>query len=190
MVMPRSFPLRSRLWKRLVLVAVIALMVAIALILGTRWQRLTSSLPLTVSATSGNPAKVSLADTESITDIPFWIWVVLPRLFPEKLPGAGGYTSLGLTWERGSELPVGFTKNASGIPRVMLDDPKANIDVQRYTQFLVDCARDPRFNPDFILPEIAYNINLSPWEKLVYRFSAIPKTKKMLLTYARESTTP
>lgn len=36
--------------------------------------------------------------TEDRDGIPYWIWLVLPRVFPEKLPGPGGYTSLGLTW--------------------------------------------------------------------------------------------
>jgi hypothetical protein len=48
--------------------------------------------------------------------LPYWVWLVLPRLFPEYLPrGAsgnapGGYASLGLIWEPGQETPVGFSK--------------------------------------------------------------------------------
>src|SRR5688572_13226418 len=42
--------------------------------------------------------------------IPYWIWQVLPRMFPEKLPGPGGYGSLGMIWEPGRELPIGFSK--------------------------------------------------------------------------------
>ena len=33
--------------------------------------------------------------------IPYWIFYVLPRIFPEKLPGPGGYASLGVSWEQG-----------------------------------------------------------------------------------------
>jgi hypothetical protein len=33
---------------------------------------------------------------EQTDGIPYWIWLVLPRMFPEKLPGLGGYASLGL----------------------------------------------------------------------------------------------
>ncbi len=50
--------------------------------------------------------------------IPYWIFYVLPRMFPEKLPGPGGYASLGVSWEQGKELPIGFTKKTIGFPRV------------------------------------------------------------------------
>lgn len=169
-------------WKRAIAMFLIVVLVAIAPVIGVSCQRITPQVPLTAYAASGDPSANRFIGIESVNTIPFWIWVVLPRLFPEKLPGGGGYTSLGLTWEPGSELPIGFTKETGSIPRVVLRDPaRANFDVQRYTQFLVDCAQDPRFNADFILPEITYNIPLSLWEKLVYRFSVIPRTRKILL---------
>ena len=37
--------------------------------------------------------------------IPYWIFLVLPRMFPEKLPGNGGYASLGVPWEEGLSCP-------------------------------------------------------------------------------------
>ena len=189
MFMPRSFPLNFSSWQKSITAFVITLMVASAIVFGASWQRSTYQIPLTISESSRNQAEIGFAEIESVNDIPFWIWVVLPRLFPEKLPGVGGYTSLGIKWERGSELPIGFTKKVRGIPLVELNDPSnANFDVQRYIQFLVDCARDPRFNSNFILPEITYNINLSLRKKLVYRFSAIPDTKKALLAYGESST--
>ena len=45
--------------------------------------------------------------------IPYWIWLALPRMFPEYLPGPGGYAALGLSWEEGHEMPVGFAKRES-----------------------------------------------------------------------------
>src|SRR5690606_30728 len=48
--------------------------------------------------------------TESRAGIPYWIVVVLPRIFDDLLPGPGGYASLGLPWEEGRELPAGFSK--------------------------------------------------------------------------------
>ena len=50
--------------------------------------------------------------------LPYWIWVVLPRVFPDLLPGPGGYASFGVVWEEGRELPVGFVKKTVGFPRV------------------------------------------------------------------------
>src|SRR6185312_9594622 len=31
--------------------------------------------------------------------IPYYLWVVLPRVFPDLMPGPGGYRSFGLVWE-------------------------------------------------------------------------------------------
>ncbi len=42
--------------------------------------------------------------------IPYWIFYVLPRMFPEKIPGPNGFASFGVSWEQGQELPIGFTK--------------------------------------------------------------------------------
>src|SRR3990172_3561104 len=39
--------------------------------------------------------------------IPYWILYVLPRVFPDKLPGPNGYASFGVAWEEGKELPIG-----------------------------------------------------------------------------------
>jgi hypothetical protein len=56
--------------------------------------------------------------TETNQGIPFWIFMVLPRMFPEYLPGPGGWTSLGLPTQPGEELPIGLTKEVVGIERV------------------------------------------------------------------------
>jgi len=29
--------------------------------------------------------------TERTDGVPYWVWLVLPRIFPDLLPGAGGY---------------------------------------------------------------------------------------------------
>src|SRR5882757_7011845 len=51
--------------------------------------------------------------------IPYLIWLVLPRIFPDLMPGPGGYKSFGLVWENGQEMPVGFSKKTIGVfPRV------------------------------------------------------------------------
>jgi hypothetical protein len=52
---------------------------------------------------------------------------------------------------------------------------------QQYLRFLLDCASDPRFTPDVILGEIARNHELSTFERLVYRFVIIPRTRDALL---------
>lgn len=140
---------------------------------------------------------------EQDAGIPYWIFVVLPRLFPDKLPGEGGYASLGVPWQEGQELPVGFTKKTIGFPRVgnncsvchtaqYRTSPEADpvlvplgsghtSNVEGFFRFLIDSAKDPRFNADNILVQIELNTKLDWIDKLLYRYLIIPITKKSLL---------
>jgi mono/diheme cytochrome c family protein len=140
---------------------------------------------------------------ENDAGIPYWIFYVLPRMFPEKLPGPGGYASLGVPWEQGQELPVGFTKKVIGFPRVanncavchstrlrtatnappivIAAGPGPTTNVEGFFRFFVDCAKDPRFTPDNVLWEIMNVTELSWLDKAIYRFLIIPITKKRLL---------
>lgn len=140
---------------------------------------------------------------EQDAGIPYWIFYVMPRMFPEKLPGEGGYASLGVPWEAGKELPVGFTKKTIGFPRVGNNcavchtaqyrtapdadpvlvplGPGHTSNVEGFFRFIIDCAKDPRFNPDNILVQIELNTKLDWIDKLLYRYLIIPITKKRLI---------
>src|SRR5262245_21392341 len=55
--------------------------------------------------------------------LPYPIWVVLPKLFPENLPGPGGYLSVGFRWEDGraaSDAPIGFARTRVGVERISI----------------------------------------------------------------------
>jgi mono/diheme cytochrome c family protein len=141
--------------------------------------------------------------TEYEKGIPYWIWLVLPKMFPEYLPGPGGWASLGLGWEQGREMPVGFSKKTIGyervgincafchsaklrkatdfVPRIYLGAPGPTVDVLAYQRFLFAAASDPRFNAGNILEEIAQIYELPPLDRLLYRFVLIPATRKALL---------
>src|SRR5258706_13002891 len=56
--------------------------------------------------------------TESEQGVPYWIWLVLPRGFPEYLPSPGGYASLGLLGGDGHELPIGLSRVTVRFPSV------------------------------------------------------------------------
>ncbi|MBI4756870.1 MAG: hypothetical protein HY778_15925 [Betaproteobacteria bacterium] len=135
--------------------------------------------------------------------IPYWIFYVLPRLFPDKLPGPGGYASFGVAWEEGQELPVGFTKKVVGFPRVANNcavchtaryrasedsspvfvpaGPNHTLDLWAFFRFLVDCARDPRFNADNLMAEIRLVTEMDWIDRLIYRYLIIPITRQRLL---------
>jgi mono/diheme cytochrome c family protein len=140
---------------------------------------------------------------EAIDGVPYWIWLVLPRIFPDLLPGPGGYSSLGLVAEGAHELPVGLSMVTIGYPRVAMncafchtgsvrsrpDEPPRIVagapahqtSAQAYTRFLTAAAADPRFNAGIILGEIARNYRLSFVDRLLYRFAVIPGTRRRLL---------
>ena len=76
-----------------------------------------------VTATPEMRFKYGSIGAENDAGVPYWIFYVLPRIFPEKLTQdglviPGGYASLGVPWEQGQELPVGFTKKKIGFDRV------------------------------------------------------------------------
>lgn len=139
--------------------------------------------------------------------IPYWIWLVLPRMFPEYLPGPGGYASVGIPWEEGREMPVGFTKRTIGFPRVSnscaichatsyrtKEDEAPTIvpagpgntqSLQELIAFFANAAKDPRFTADDIMAEIDQVTHLSLFDKVIYRL-AVPRVRDALITQGKE----
>ena len=148
---------------------------------------------------------------ESTSGIPYWIWKVLPVMFPDKLPGEG-YTSLGFIQEPGHDLPIGFTKStylgldvvtqncaichvgsvrdsSTSQPQVIPAMPSNTVDLGKYIQFVSQVPFDARFNANEMMPQIdALGANLNPLEKLLYRYIAIPRTRDSLITQASKLT--
>ncbi len=161
-----------------------------------------------VTATPEMRFKYGSIGAEHDAGVPYWIFYVLPRVFPEKFVQdgkvvPGGYASLGVAWEQGQELPVGFTNKTIGFARVANNcavchttsyrvSPDANpifvvggsahtANVQGFFRLLIDCAKDPRFNADILMAEINRVTDLDFIDSLLYRFLIIPITKKRLL---------
>src|ERR1035441_144693 len=60
------------------------------------WYKLFRVVP-TVYADPVEHFKYGYIGVEVPAGLPYSIWVVLPRLFADKLPGPGGYVSLGVS---------------------------------------------------------------------------------------------
>jgi hypothetical protein len=140
--------------------------------------------------------------TEEQEGVPYWIWLVLPRIFPEYLPAPGGYAALGVLAPSGHEMPIGLSKVTIGFPRVGINcamchtasvrlrpadpptiypaAPSHQMAPQMYLRFLFACASDPRFTADTILAEISRNYQLSTLDRLIYRYVIIPRTGSAL----------
>jgi hypothetical protein len=191
--------LRSPQWRAVLLVLVV-LVVAGGLFVYARFFR---EEPAPYFASDEEHFLYGSVGTEAEQGIPYWIWLVLPRVFPEHLPGPGGYASIGILGRDGHEMPIGLSKVTVGFPRVGIncamchaasvrlhpDDvptihPAAashQTGEQEYLRFLLASASDPRFTADTILGEIAKNIRLSFIDRLLYRFAIIPGTRRALL---------
>ncbi|HEY2517124.1 MAG TPA: cytochrome c, partial [Polyangiaceae bacterium] len=149
--------------------------------------------------------------TEGEEGIPYWVFLVLPKVFPEYLPGPGGYAALGLAWEPTHDLPAGLTHRTVGFERVgvncafchvaavrLTEDqpvptfypgaPGHQVHVQDYQRFLFQAASDPRFNSDVLLDAIGAITTLSAREKFLYRYLLIPQTRSALIQNKKDFT--
>jgi len=146
--------------------------------------------------------------TEGQAGIPYWIVVVLPRIFDDLLPGPGGYASLGLPWEEGQELPAGFSKKTVGFerigfncalchatryrtrgdetPTVVAGGGSHTADIEGLLNFFSDAANDSRFGAETILTQIDLAYPLGWTDRLLYRFVFIPLTRKQLQEQGQE----
>jgi processive rubber oxygenase RoxA-like protein len=111
---------------------------------------------------------------EHESGFPYWIFQALPQVCAHRLPG--GYRSLGFVYEEGKTLPIGMSQRRyTGIdrtflncavchtstvrespqakPQIILGMPANTFDVMGFERFLFECAGDPQFSAEFIVPE-------------------------------------
>jgi hypothetical protein len=111
---------RTLSWKRKLLLAAVALVVMAIPIGYFAWYNLFRQVPQPAWIT-GNPESNFLYGSiggEASAGFPYWLIVVLPRIFGEYIPAPGGYAAFGIPWEEGRELPAGFSKKTVGFDRV------------------------------------------------------------------------
>jgi hypothetical protein len=193
---------QSKSKNRFALIVLVLLVVAGGV---TAWYKLYRDVPQPawIAASARDSFLYGSTGAEQDAGVPYWIWLVLPRIFPEYLPYPGGYAALGMTWEEGREMPAGFSKKTVGYvrvaancalchaasyrsrpdatPEVVAAVPGHTVDIQPLRTFLKQCAEDPRFNPSELLAEIDMATELSFIDRLIYRFILIPRTRQALL---------
>jgi len=195
----------------------VLLVAALILTLGFAWLVWTTlyrERPQPASITSDQDASFLYGSigNESDQGLPYWVAVVLPRVFGERyMPGPGGYAAL-LPWEEGQELPVGFAKKRVGVDRVGFNcalchtvdrrlpghDARRVVtagalhaaDIKGLAEFFTKSASDARFNADVILTEIDLAYRLSIVDRLLYRYVLIPASRDRLITLGRQLTSP
>jgi hypothetical protein len=164
--------------------------------------RFTRDKPVTYEAITDH-FKYGSTGGERASGIPYSVWMALPELFPEYLPGKG-YASLGFIYEAGHDLPVGVSKrNVQGIdrvflncavchagsvrdtpqsaPRIIVGMPANTIDLEGFQRFLGACAKDEKFAPDRLVPQIA-KMKTDDWlNRLLLRYAGIYLMRDRLL---------
>ncbi|WP_232420224.1 c-type cytochrome [Nitrosococcus watsonii] len=142
--------------------------------------------------------------SEPVNGLPYWIWKVLPEMFPEKLPGKGGYASFGFIYEQGRDLPIGVSqRRVTGIervwlncavchtstlretkgaePQVILGMPANDFRLYLFIQFLREVALDNRLTSENVMAKIEeMGGNLDPIEKVAYRYFVVDRVRAAL----------
>ncbi|MDQ8023137.1 MAG: hypothetical protein REI94_14970 [Moraxellaceae bacterium] len=161
---------RNRFW---LLVALLVTVPALVLLIAA--IRFLPDRPVTYD----DPAehfKYGSTGGERESGFPYWIWQVLPTVCAKHLPGKG-YESLGMIFEPGKTLPVGVSQRRNlGLDRVFLNcaachvstvrasdtaEPKLyvgmpshRLDLYAFERFFFNCAADPKFAAEYLVPEI------------------------------------
>ncbi len=193
-------------WWRILLLLVLAAILIGGFCLA---NRLTNDQPVAYTNIEEHFKYGSLGG-ERESGIPLGIWKVLPKLFPEYLPGkrylpGQEYASLGFLYEPGKTLPIGVSqRNTQGIDRVFLNCaachagtvratassprtiypgmPSNTVDLEGFQRFIFACAADPRFNSDRLMAEMqALGANYDLLNQAIMRYYAIPLMRERLL---------
>lgn len=194
---------RSRNQFGLAKVAATVGLLLVAAIAVLAWDRLLREAPETTFRNDAERFKYGSLGAEQTVGMPYWVFLVLPRVFPEYLPGPGGYAALGLPWEAGHDLPVGFSRRRIGYLRVAAncalchvtryrrDRDRAaelqpggtgnSVDIYGLLRFLSAVATDPRFNADTLIAAIQRVQRLDWIDRLLYRYYLIPDLRRRLL---------
>lgn len=198
------------LWRRLLSAVGLAVLILAA------WLaiRLTTDRPVTYASIEDH-FKYGSTGGERTAGIPYSIWKLLPELFPEKLPGTG-YASLGFIYEtdksgKTKDLPIGVSKrNVMGIdrvflncavchvgsvrdtpvspPRIILGMPSNTVDLEAFQRFVTACAKDERFTPERIVPEIKKRGGEDWLNRLALRLVGVTLMRNQLLMLAQRFT--
>lgn len=194
-----------RFW-RVLLVLLIAMVV-----LGVgAWASLLRPVPQPATSDPARLFNHGSIGNETAQGLPYWIWRVLPQIFPDLMPAnQDGYGAFGVFWAKGEEVPVGLSVKTLGvIPRVAPNcafchqgsyrlapqdaarlvsaGPGTRVDPQAYIRFLTRAGADPRFTADRLMQEIQAIYAMPLWERLTYRYLLIPATRKALQAQATQ----
>jgi hypothetical protein len=197
---------RSGLTQALSRPAVAAVTLLVAVVLGWAGYELYANLieaePDETFADPAEQFKYGAIGLGMASRVPTYVFEVLPELCPDLLPGPGGWASLGLLYEPGHALPIGFARRRIGYPSVepncalchtssyrtaegapaqfILGGPAHELDLESFQRFLYKCAGSSRFAPGAVVAQIRKHHQLGWVEAALYRFAIVPITRNSL----------
>ena len=185
----------------------IALLVLVVAVLGVFIIRFTVEKPVDYEAIQ-DQFKYGSIGSEPVNGLPYWIWRVLPEMFPEALPGKG-YASFGFLYEEGRDLPIGIAqRRVQGINRVWLNCavchtgtvrttkdsppqiyvgmPANNFRLYEFLHFLREVGLDNRFKPELVMEKIEAMGDLGFLERIIYRYFVVDTVRSSLLDLRKQ----
>jgi len=133
---------------------------------------------------------------------PYAVFMALPSICPERLPG--GYASLGFVFEEGRTLPIGVSRRRrlgvdhvglncavchtgtvrdapASARRVVLGMPAHQLDLQSFVEFVLACTLDNRLTADAVRGRQSEADAPPPFERLLLRFGLVDRLKLQAL---------
>ena len=185
----------------------VLLLLVLAVVAGWLLWRFTTDRPVLYSAIDehykygsiGAEPGISLFNTQGGVLPPYWVFKVLPKICPEKLPG--GYASLGLLYEPGHDLPIGVSRRwrlgfdqvglncsvchtgtvretATSQPQIVLGMPSHQLDIEGFFRFILECSLDERLTGDNLVGKIEEaGGHLNALDRFLYRSVLVNQVK-------------
>ncbi len=133
---------------------------------------------------------------------PYWVFIALPSICPDRLPG--GYASLGLIVEAGHDRPIGVSRRRRmGVDhvglncaachagtvrdtpdapsRIVLGMPSHQVDLQALVEFVTECTLDNRMTTDAVRGRLPASGGPSMFERLLLRLGLVDRLKLQTL---------
>src|SRR5260370_818304 len=81
------------MWRKTLMAVALVAVLAMGIKVWYRFYRDVPQ-PQWITADQRNDFLYGAVGAEDTPGLPYWIWLALPRMFPEYMPGPGGYASL------------------------------------------------------------------------------------------------
>jgi hypothetical protein len=147
---------------------------------------------------------------EPESGVPYWIWKVLPSLYPDEFGGRQDYSAFGFLYERDAagrqaDLPIGISRRrVRGVdvvwlncatchtgtwrrspeepPHIVPGMPSNNLDFHRFVRVILRAATDERLAPDAVFPTMRREGARLDWlDRLAWRAIVLPRFREGLL---------